>query len=132
MNPEIIIAALLADVSIIALVKTRSALSQLPQNTAMPAIVYDIVSSIPNPVVAYASSAQMATARIQFNVLAKDIPKVKEIHAALRTLLDFRHNSIVAGKKIVSCRLEALWPMDKDNEAGVWIQPADYMLKWYE
>jgi hypothetical protein len=132
MNPEIIVAALLADVSIIALVGTRSALAQLPQNSAMPAIVYDIVSSVPNPVVAYASSAQMATARIQFNVLAKDIPKVKEIHNALRTLLDFRHNSIVSGKKIVSCRLEALWPMDKDNEAGVWIQPADYMLKWYE
>jgi hypothetical protein len=132
MNPEIIVAALLADTSILSLIGTRSALSQLPQNTAVPAIVYDIVSSTPTPIVAYASSAQLATARIQFNVLAKDIPKVKEIHSALRTLLDFRHNSIVAGKRVMSCRLETLWPMEKDNEAGFWIQPADYMLRWYE
>lgn len=132
MNPEIIVAALLGDSSISALIGNRFALSQLPQNTAAPAIAFDIISSIPNPIVAYASSAQMATARIQFNVLAKDIAKVKEIHNALRTLLDFRHNSIVSGKKIISCRLEAMWPMDKDNEAGLWIQPADYMLKWYE
>lgn len=132
MNPEIIVDTLMKDATIVALVGSRTALSQLPQNTAVPAIVYDLVSSVPNPVVAYASSAQMATARIQFNVLAANIPKVKEIHNALRTLLDFRHNSIVSGKKIVSCRLEALWPMEKDNEAGIWIQPADYMLKWYE
>ena len=132
MNPEIIIAALLADASILALVGTRSALSQLPQNTAVPAIVYDVVSSTPTPIVAYASGAQLATARIQLNVLAKDIPKVKEIHNTLRTVLDFRHNSIVAGKRIMSCRLEVLWPMEKDNDAGVWIQPADYTLRWYE
>jgi hypothetical protein len=132
MNPELIVSALINHASITALVGTRRALGQLPQNTAMPALVYQVINADPRPNLNYASGAQRAQARIQFNPLAITIPEVKAIHAALRSVLDFKHNSIVAGKLIVSCRFDLLGPMDKDNEAGIWTQPADYILAYYE
>ena len=132
MNPEIIIAQFLKQQPVTALVGTRVALSQLPQNTAMPALVYQVISSNPRPVVAFQTGPQRAEARIQLNPLATSIKGVKDIHAALRTVLDFKHNQTVGGKTVVSCRFDSLGAMDKDNDAGVWTQPADYILMWYE
>lgn len=132
MNPELIVSALINHASIISLVGTRRALGQLPQNTAMPALVYQVINADPRPNLNYASGPQMAQSRIQFNPLAVTIPEVKAIHAALRSVLDFKHNSTVAGKLIVSCRFDLLGPMDRDNEAGIWTQPADYLLAYYE
>ena len=132
MNPEIIIAQFLKQQPVAALVGTRVALSQLPQNTAMPALVYQVISSNPRPVVAFQTGPQRAEARIQLNPLATSIKGVKDIHAALRTVLDFKHNQTIGGKTVVSCRFDSLGAMDKDNDAGVWTQPADYILMWYE
>lgn len=132
MNPELIIAQLLNAPSITALVGSRRALSQLPQGTTMPALVYQVITSTPRPVVAYQNGPQMAQARIQINPLATTIPALKSIHDALRGVLDFKHNQSVGGKTVVSCRFDSLGPMDKDNDAGVWTQPADYILMWYE
>lgn len=132
MNVELIIAAMLNDASITALVGSRKALSQLPQNTTYPAIVYQVVDGRPEPHLNYSSEPQMARARIQINPIAASIGQVKEIHSALRSVLDFKHNTIVAGKRVVSCRFSMLGSMDKDNEAGVWTQPVDYVLMWYE
>lgn len=132
MNPELIVAALINHVSITGLVGARRALGQLPQNSAMPALVYQVLNADPRPNLNYASGPQLAYSRIQFNPLALTIPEVKSIHSALRSVLDFKHNSTVAGKLVVSCRFDLLGPMDKDNEAGIWTQPADYILAYYE
>lgn len=132
MNPEIIVGALLNAPAITALVGDRKALAQLPQGTAMPAIVYQVIDAQPRPNVNYAGEPNMAVARIQINPLAQSIPQLKSIHAALRSVLDFKHDTIVAGKRVVSCRFSMLGPMDRDNEAGVWTQPADYVVIWYE
>lgn len=132
MNPEIIIAALLADSSITALVSTRKALGQLPQNTAYPAIVYNVVDGVPQPNVAYQHGAQRAFSRVQINPLAQTIGEIKSIHAAIRNVLDFKHQQTVAGKLVVSCRFDSLQPMEKDLDANIWTQAADYILTYYE
>lgn len=132
MSIETIVATWLADATITALVGDRRALSQLPQNSTFPALVYQVVDMTPQPIVAYQTTAQRARARVQLNPLAGTIAEVQAIHAALRALLDFKHNVVVAGKTIVTSRLELLGPTDKDNDAGVWTQPADYMITWVE
>ena len=132
MNPEIIIGTLLQHASITALVGDRRALGQLPQGAAMPALVYQVVDGIPQPNLDYTDGPQMARSRIQITALAASIPSAKALHSALRSVLDFKHNSVVAGKTIVSCRFAFLGPMDKDNDAGIWMQPADYLLTYYE
>lgn len=131
MNAEIIVSTLLSDSTVAAQVGTRRALGQLPQNTAMPAIVYQIVDGIPAPYLNY-SASNLAQARVQINVLAASIVQVKSIHAIVRAVMDFRHNTLVANKRVMSCRFALLGPMEKDNDAGIWIQPADYLLQYYE
>lgn len=132
MNAEIIIANLLNSPTITALVSNRRALSELPQNTTFPALVYNIIDGIPEPNVAYQLGAQRAFARIQINPLALTIPEVKSIHAAVRNVLDFTHQKTVAGKNVISCRFDTIREMTRDIESGIWTQSADYILRYYE
>jgi hypothetical protein len=132
MNPEIIVAAMLNDPGVNSLVFTRKALSQLPQNTGFPAVVYRIVDAFPEPELAFNSQSQKVKARVQINPLGTTIADVKSIHAAIRQALDFKHHQIFAGKTVISCRFEMLGAMDKDNDAGVWTQSADYILVYKE
>jgi len=131
MNPELVAAALLSQSGISSIIGTRLALAQLPQNTGYPALVYTIISAVPKPNVA-ATGSQLAMARIQVNPLAETVAGVKSIHAAIRTALDFKHQQIFANKLVVSCRLGNMGSVEKDNETGVWTQPVDYMLYYYE
>lgn len=131
MNPEIIMANILSGTSIKDLVGTRVALGQLPDNTTYPAIVYQVVDAYPEPNVNY-SGSQRARARIQINPIAATLAEVKAIHAAIRSELDFLHQETVLTKLIISCRFASLGPADKDTDAGLWTQPADYLLIWTE
>lgn len=131
MNPELIIAAMLNQAGITALVGNRRALGQLPQNSQFPAIVYQVIDGQPQPGLNY-SVDDLAMARIQINPLAVTLAEVKNIHAAVRTGLDFTHHQTYAGKLVMSCRFDQLGPIDRDEEMGIWTQPADYMLRWYE
>jgi hypothetical protein len=132
MNAEIIVASLLNKPAIVALVGTRRALGQLPQNTAMPALVYNIIDGLPEPNVAFQQGAQRAFARIQINPLALTIPEVKSIHAAVRAAIDFTLQQTVAGKKVISCRFDNINQITRDIESGIWTQSADYLLRYYE
>jgi uracil phosphoribosyltransferase len=132
MSAEQIVSTWLSDASITALVGSRRALSQLPQNTAYPALVYQVVTNTPAPHLNYATERQESVARVQLNPLARDIATIKSIHSALRALLDFRHNIVIAGKTIISCRLGVAGVVEKDNDLGIWTQSADYVLRYYE
>lgn len=131
MNPEIVIAAMLNQTGITALVGNRRALGQLPQNSVFPAIVYQVIDGQPQPSLNYPVD-DLAMARIQINPLAVTLAEVKNIHAAVRAAIDFKHHQTFAGKKVVSCRFDSLGPIDRDEEMGIWTQSADYMLRWYE
>lgn len=132
MNAELVMASLLNATAVTNLVGNRRALGQLPQNTAYPALVYQLVDNMPQPNVAYQNGAQRARARFQINPLGASIADVKAIHAAVRSVLDFKHQQTVAGKLVVSCRLEMMQPMEKDIDANIWTQAADYILTYYE
>jgi hypothetical protein len=132
MNAELIIANMLNKTAVTNLVGNRRALGQLPQNTAMPALVYNIIDGVPEPNVAYQKGAQKAFARIQINPLALTIPEVKSIHAAVRSVLDFTHQQTVVGKLVISCRFDTIREMTQDIDSGIWTQPADYILRYYE
>jgi len=132
MNAELIIANMLNSPAVTNLVGNRRALGQLPQNTDMPALVYNIIDGVPEPNVAYQLGSQRAFSRIQINPLALTIPDVKSIHAAVRSVLDFAHQQTVAGKLVISCRFDTIREMTRDIDSGIWTQPADYILRYYE
>jgi hypothetical protein len=132
MNAEIIIANLLNVIGVTNLVGNRRALGQLPQNTAMPALVYNIIDGVAEPNVAYQVGVQRAFARIQINPLALTIPELKSINQAVRTALDFKHQQTVAGKLIISCRFDTIREISRDIDSGIWTQSTDYILRYYE
>jgi hypothetical protein len=132
MNTEIVFAALLNKAAITALVGNRRAVGQLPQNTEMPALVFSVIDGMAEPKLAYQNGPQVAYARVQINPLALTIAEVKSIHSAIRTEIDFTHQQTVAGKKIISCRFETIRELSRDIESGIWTQPADYILRYYE
>lgn len=132
MNPELIIAAMLNTAGITALVSTRKAMSQLPQNTAFPALVYTVIDSVPLPHLHYSVERQMARARVQINPIAKTMAEVKSIHDQVRLAMDFKLQQTFAGKTVVSSRLDLFGPPEKDLDTGTWTQPADYLVSYYE
>jgi len=132
MNPELIIAAMLNTSGITALVSTRKAMSQLPQNTAFPALVYTIVDAVPLPHLQYSVERQMARARVQINPLAKTMAEVKAIHEQVRLAMDFKLQQTYAGKTVISSRLDLFGSPEKDLDTGTWTQSADYLVSYYE
>lgn len=132
MNPELIVASMLNNAGVIALVGNRRAMGQLPQNTAFPAIVFTIVDANPVPHLNFAIEPQMARARIQINPIAKTIGEVKDILSAVRSAMDFKLQQVFAGKKVISSRVQLLGPIEKDDDIGVFTQSVDYMLMYYE
>lgn len=132
MNPEIIVAAMLNNAGVIALVGDRRAMGQLPQNSAFPAIVFTIVDATAMPRLDFLAERQMARARIQINPIAQSIGEVKAILEAIRSAMDFKLQQVFAGKTVISSRVELLSPIDKDNDIGVFTQSVDYILMYYE
>lgn len=134
MNPESLIAALLNNVAITALVGNRIALAQLPTNTTMPALVYSVIDTVPVPNLK-ATGSQMARARVQINPIGTTVAQVKQIAAAVRSVLDMEFyitEPVVAGRTVVSSRIDIVDRMDKDNDSGLWTQATDYIVQYYE
>ena len=132
MSAELIVHSLLDRPSIVALVGDRRALVQLPQGSAIPAIVYKVVDVRPYPNVSYQVGSQRSIARVQFNPLATSIAMVQTIHEVLKKEFNFLHHVKVAEKLLVSCRVALRGPVDIDNETGLWTQPYDYLLQFSE
>jgi hypothetical protein len=132
MNPELIIAAMLNTQGISALVGTRRAMTQLPQNTAFPALVYTVIDDIPLPNLRFNVVPQRAQARVQINPLAKTIAEVKAIHEQVRLAMDFKLQQTFAGKTVISSRLDIFGTPEKDLNTGIWTQSADYLMSYYE
>jgi hypothetical protein len=132
MNPELIIAAMLNTQGISALVGTRRAMTQLPQNTAFPALVYTVIDDIPLPNLRLNVAPQRAQARVQINPLAKTIAEVKAIHEQVRLAMDFKLQQTFAGKTVISSRLDIFGTPEKDLDTGIWTQSADYLVSYYE
>ncbi len=132
MNPELIIAAMLNTQGISALVGTRRAMTQLPQNTAFPALVYTVIDDIPLPNLRFSEVPQRAQARVQINPLAKTIAEVKAIHEQVRLAMDFKLQQTFAGKTVISSRLDIFGTPEKDLDTGIWTQSADYLMSYYE
>ena len=132
MSAELLVHGMLRKPAITALVGDRCALSQLPQNSAIPAVVYSVVDVRPKPNVSFQVGLQKSIARVQLNPIATSISGVQEIHVVIKAEFDFLHHVEVAGKLLISCRLVLKGPVDKDNDTGLWTQPYDYLLQFAE
>lgn len=134
MNVRPVIAAYMQDPVIAALVGDRVALAQIPQiGSFAPQMEYNIISDNEEPEVQYNGTAGvLCRARVQFNPWAQTMAQVEAVHAALRAVMNYRHQITVGGKLLISVRVDLVGPASKDNDAGLWTQPVDYVLRYYD
>lgn len=132
MSGSTLISTWLQDELITDLVGNRKALGRLKQGTTYPALVYQVFMT-PEPHVDYQNRPQLAMLRVQFNPLATSVAGVEAIADAIRELMDFKHQVLIGGKRVVSSRLEQEGTIDPDGEdPAIYTQPIDYIVWYYE
>lgn len=130
MSDARIAAALMADARISALVGARVALAQLPQGTALPALVYQIISANAQPYLADWKEPGLVTFRLQVNPLAKTAGEVNALHDAVLAVCRQLHGQSVAGQHLTHVERAGLGSYDKDNDSGTWTRSADYLITY--
>lgn len=131
MSIEKITASLLDVTGVTSIVGGRRAPSQLPQNTAMPALVYDAVSTNPVMMINAASGPQLLISRVQVTALSESSDGVHTLLTAIMTALNLKSGTY-AGKAVASVVRDMRTQISKDNDAGVWFASQDFMIHWYE
>lgn len=131
MSAELITAALLNVSGVTSLVGTRRAVSQLPQGTAMPALVYESISTMPILKVNASFGAQLLSSRVQITALALDAAGVASVLSAVMSAMNLKSGTY-ASKTVVSSIRDIATGLAKDNDAGVWFGSQDFIIHWYE
>lgn len=131
MGIEQIAGALLNVSGVTSIVGARRAVAQLPQGTAMPAIVYDVVSTMPVITMNAASGPQLLISRVQVTALATTPGGVQDILTAVMAAMNLKSGTY-AGCIVASVVRDLRTQITKDNEAGVWYASQDFMVHWYE
>jgi len=128
MRAESVIYSLLtASTAVTALVSARIFPGRLPQNTVMPAISYELVSSSEVlPINAQAGGVLMRS-RVSVAVLARTYSEVKAIHEAVRKAVLFQRGAF-GTVWVVSITRDLIGPDTRDDSVGLYMQGVDYML----
>jgi Protein of unknown function (DUF3168) len=132
MRPEAVMFALLnASSAITALVGARISESRMVENDPYPALVLDLVSgNLIHPINA-AQGPHLVQARVQVTALGKTVGDVKTLLEQVRLACEFQRGAI-AGVTVVSIVRDLIGPDAKNDELGVYYQPHDYMVTFYE
>jgi hypothetical protein len=131
MSAELITAALLNVSGVTSLVGTRRAVSQLPQGTAMPALVYESISTMPVMTVNASFGAQLLTSRVQVTALAVNAAGVDSVLSAVMAAMNLKSGTY-ATKSVVSVVRDLRTGISKDNDAGIWYASQDFIIYFYE
>lgn len=131
MSAELVAASMLNVAGVTALVGNRRAVSQLPQGTGMPALVYEAISTMPVMTVNASGGAQLLISRVQVTALAIDAAGVAQVLSAAMSAMNLKSGSY-GGKSVVSSIRDMSTGLAKDNDAGVWFGSQDFMIHWYE
>jgi hypothetical protein len=102
----------------------------LPQGTALPAIAVSHVSTVRQHLVA-ATATQLCISRVQVTVLASTYPSQKDVLALVRAALP-RSRGTVNGVNVDSILHDLDGPDFRDDEAGVFMGSADFIVRYVE
>lgn len=131
MGIEQIAGALLNVSGVTSIVGSRRAVAQLPQGTAMPSIVYDVVSTMPVITMNAASGPQLLISRVQVTALADSADGVQTLLTAVIAAMNLKSGTY-SGSVVASVVRDLRTQITKDNDAGVWYASQDFMVHWYE
>lgn len=116
-----------ADAAVTALVGAKVFPGRLPQNTVMPAVAYELVSSNEILPINAQAGGVLLKSRVQVSVLAKTYVEIKTIHEAIRKAVLFQRG-LIAGVCVISITRYLIGPDMRDDQLGLYMQGVDYLL----
>lgn len=124
---KVIYTLLTGDAGVAALVGARIYPGRLPQNTAMPALSYELVSSVDIPPITALAGGVLLRSRVQVTVLAKTYSDTKDVLEAARKALLFK-SGLIAGVRVIGITRDLIGPDQRDDDLGLYLQGVDYMV----
>lgn len=128
MNDASFCATLLQQPGVTALIGNRAGLDHLKQGCALPALVYQVISSNDRPYLAAWQESVPVVLRLQINPLAMTVDGVEAIAQAVRESIEWMHGGDVDGVRVISVETAGRGPYDKDHESGAWTRAFDYLI----
>jgi hydroxymethylpyrimidine/phosphomethylpyrimidine kinase len=101
----------------------------IPVNAVLPAIAYNQISSVRPKDIAMVT--RMVTSRVQVTVMTKGYPQQKAIIDLVRVACDAKQgtfNSVV----VDSCVVDVEGPDLRDDDAGIFMQTIDFIVKFLD
>jgi hypothetical protein len=129
-SAELIAAELLNVAGVTALVGSRRAFAQLPDNTALPALVYDVIDDVPILPINASAGPQLMRSRVQVTAIAATLAECASIQAAVLAAMNLK-SATYAGKVLSGSYEDIAGPRQRDAEAGCWLSPKDFIFVWY-
>jgi hypothetical protein len=122
---------LAADAGVAAQVGARIYPSRIPQNTTMPALVYEFISGQEHPVIDASAGRQLMRSRIQVTAMGKNYAEVKNTLEAVRIACLYKHG-VIGGVQVVSITRNGIGPDLRDDQLALYLQSIDFMVTHYE
>jgi hypothetical protein len=110
-----------------ALVSTRIYPSDLPQQIAVPAIVYRHIDTVDRPTIHGDGGAQLVQSRISVIALANDYSAIKAIHEAVKDALRYQYG-VIAGVQVATITRDIVGPDLFDPDLERHEQGVDYLI----
>ncbi len=99
----------------------------IPQNTTIPAVSYELISSVDIPPINAQAGGVILRSRVQVSVLARTYAEVKTIQEAIRRALLFK-SGLIAGVQVNAITRELIGSDERDDESGLYMQGVDFLL----
>jgi Protein of unknown function (DUF3168) len=115
------------DAGVAALIAGRIYPGRLPQNTTMPALSYELVSSVDIAPITALAGGVLLRSRVQITGLAKSYGELKALLEAARKALLFQ-SGLIAGVRVLGITRELIGPDLRDDDLGLYLQSVDYMV----
>jgi Protein of unknown function (DUF3168) len=122
---------LTASSGLAALVSARIYPNKLPQNTTMPSIAYQLISSIELSPIDAQAGYQIMRSRVQVTALAKNYAEIKDILEQVRLAMNYARGTI-AGVQVISIVRDLVGPDQRDDDLALYLQSIDFMVTHYE
>ena len=132
MRAEMVIKTLLlGDAGVMALVGGRVSPSRMPQNTPMPAIVYEFISGTELSPIDAQAGFQIMRSRVQVTAMGKNYADVKNVIEAVRMSCLYK-SGVIAGVKVLAITRDLMGPDLRDDDLTLYIQSIDFLVTHYE
>lgn len=110
---------------------TKIMAGAIPLNTVLPAIAVNEISGVERHTVAMNTANVLVTSRVQVTVMSKTYTQQKSILALVRKACPVSRGT-VNGIAVDSILPDTIGPDLRDDDAGIFMQSRDFMVKFTE